>query len=355
MRTVTTAIRTCLVLLATLALAACGGGGGDGGVSGGPITVKVGAEPRGLLPNIATADEAFEGTHHSGSGNCAACHSDPSMTINTPVPGVTRNVSITTAWETSVMANATRDPYWHAVVASELHNFPMLEDTINDECTVCHAPMANDMAKKEGLDLQVFSSGSIAQGDFVEGIYSMDGDDELFNHAMDGVSCTLCHQMEDVNFGNDESMTGGYTILGSPSDDPSERPAYGQYTNPDVSYMRQQSGFNPQYGPHLSTSESCATCHNLNIEPVNAEGEHLEGVGHFAEQAIYCLWLMSLYIWGKVLLKSAITSLSMFSWALIRSCRTCLKITVKNWVLGPVWILTARLSAIVSFLIAPLK
>jgi len=301
MKTVTTSNRTCLVLLATLSLVACGGGGSSdagGGSDVGPITLKPIAEPRGLLPNIATADEAFEGIHHAGSGNCAACHSDPSMTINTPVPGVTRNVSITTAWETSVMANATRDPYWHAVVASELHNFPMLEDTINDECTVCHAPMANDMAKKEGLDLQVFSSGSIDQGDFVEGIYSMDSGDDLFNHAMDGVSCSLCHQMEDVNFGNDESMTGGYTILGSPSDDPSERPAYGQYTDPDVSYMRQQSGFNPQHGPHLSTSESCATCHNLNIEPVNSEGEHLEGVGHFAEQAIYTEWLKSDYSIG---------------------------------------------------------
>jgi len=302
MRTVIAATRISLYLLATLTLAACGGGGAEEGTGfvSGPITEKeFGAEPRGLLPDLARSDAAFEGTHHAGSDNCAACHSDPSMTISTLIPGETRNVSINTAWETSVMANATRDPYWHAVAAAELHNFPMLEEAINDECTVCHAPMANDLAKKEGLNLQIFSSGSIEQGDFTEGFYSMNEEDELFNHAMDGVSCSLCHQMEDVNFGNDESMTGGYTILGSQTGDPSDRPAYGQYTDPDVGYMRQQSGFLPKHGAHLSTSESCATCHNLNIEPVNSEGEHVEGVGHFAEQAIYTEWLNSDYSVAK--------------------------------------------------------
>jgi len=158
--------------------------------------------------------------------------------------------------------------------------------------------MANDYAKKEGIDLRLFDKGSIATGDFQQGIYSMNDEDDLFNHAMDGVSCTLCHQMEDVNFGNDESMTGGYTILGSPTGDEADRPAYGQYTDPDIGYMRQQAGFLPQYGPHLSTSESCATCHNLNLKPVDALGVTIEGAGHFAEQAIYTEWYKSDYAMG---------------------------------------------------------
>lgn len=287
--------RASLLLATVMLLSACGGGGsGDAGVT----NVDIGGGARGLLPDLARANAAFEGTHHSGSDSCASCHNDPTMIINTPIPDVTRNVSIGTAWETSVMANATRDPYWHAVVASELHNFPMLEDTINDKCTVCHAPMANDFAKKEGVDLRLFDKGSIDNGDFQQGIYSMTEEDELFNHAMDGVSCTLCHQMEDVNFGNDESMTGGYTILGSPTGDNADRPAYGQYTDPDVGYMRQQAGFLPQYGAHISTSESCATCHNLNLTPVHPNGDEIEGATHFAEQAIYTEWLNSDYSMG---------------------------------------------------------
>lgn len=291
------AVSRASVLIAVVLLSACSEGGSSGG--GGGLTNKgFESEPGGLLPDLARSNAAFEGTHHSGSDSCASCHNDPSMTINTPVPDVTRNVSIGTAWETSVMANATRDPYWHAVVALELHNFPMLEETINDKCTVCHAPMASDFAKKEGIDLRLFSKGSPDSNDFQKGLYSMDEQDELFNHAMDGVSCTLCHQMEDVNFGNDESMTGGYTILGSPTGDIADRPAYGQYTDPDIGYMRQQAEFLPLHGPHLSTSESCATCHNLNITPVTPGGDAIEGAGHFAEQAIYTEWLKSDYAIG---------------------------------------------------------
>jgi hypothetical protein len=295
-KTTITVLRTSLLLATVVLLSACG----DGATSDDSAVINKGftGEARGLLPNLARSNAAFEGTHHSGSDSCASCHSDPSMTINTPIPGVTRDVSIGTAWETSVMANATRDPYWHAVVASELHNFPMLEDTINDKCTVCHAPMANDYAKKEGVDMRLFSKGSELTGDFQQGLYSMNEEDELFNHAMDGVSCSLCHQMEDVNFGNDESMTGGFTILGSPTGEKRDRPAYGQYTDPDIAYMQQQSEFLPQYGPHLSTSESCATCHNLNLKPVNAAGETIEAAGHFAEQAIYTEWLLSDYAIG---------------------------------------------------------
>lgn len=293
-RTLTATTRVGLILACVTLVSACGGGGGDSG----SVNLKIGGTPRGTSPDIARADAAFEGTHHAGSDSCASCHNDPTMEISTPIPDVTRNVSIGTAWETSVMANAARDPYWHAVVASELHEFPMLEDTINDKCTVCHAPMANDYAKKEGIDLRLFDKGTIGGVDFQQGLYSMNEESELFNHAMDGVSCSLCHQMEDVNFGNDESMTGGYTILGSPTGDEADRPAYGQYTDPDVGYMRQQAGFLPQYGPHLSTSESCATCHNLNLQPVNSNGETIQGVDHFAEQAIYTEWLLSDYAVG---------------------------------------------------------
>ena len=293
-RSIFAASRASLLLATVMLLSACGGGDGGGGLS----EIGVGGAARGLLPDLARSNAAFEGTHHSGSDSCASCHNDPSMTINTPIPDVTRNVSIGTAWETSVMANATRDPYWHAVVASELHNFPMLEESINDKCTVCHAPMANDFAKKEGIDLRLFSKGSEANGDFQKGIYSMTEEDELFNHAMDGVSCSLCHQMEDINFGNNESMTGGYTILGSPTGEIEDRPAYGQYTDPDIGYMQQQAAFLPQYGPHLSTSESCATCHNLNLKPVDENGQAIEGAGHFAEQAIYTEWLKSDFAMG---------------------------------------------------------
>lgn len=298
LKTIAGYLRINVMLISITLLVACGGGGG--GVDSGPgeVTELLLPSSRGLLPNLAQADNTFNGDHHAGSAQCSSCHNDPAMTVSTPIRGVSRNVSLGLAWETSVMANSTRDPYWHAVVASELDNFPNLEDEINETCTVCHAPLANDLAKKEGLDLRIFDKGSVDTGDFSQGFYSMDDSDEVFNHAMDGVSCSLCHQMEAANLGTEEGMTGGYVIVGSTTGDKRDRPAYGQYTDPGVIYMQTQSRFTPQHGPHLSTSESCATCHNLNIEPVDSQGQELEGVAHFAEQASYTEWLQSDFALG---------------------------------------------------------
>ncbi|NND91340.1 MAG: hypothetical protein HKN42_10790 [Granulosicoccus sp.] len=282
------------LLLGLAVLSACGGSSGGVEITDrDPVPAA-----RGTLPSLARSSADFEGEHHAGSGACAACHTDPGMTIDTPIPGQSRNVSIGTAWETSLMANATRDPYWHAVVASELDNFPELEDVINDKCIVCHAPTAHDLAKKENLELRLFDKVSSVDGSVSQGLLSMTESDELFNHAMDGVTCTLCHQMDGANFGTEEGMTGGFVILGSPTGDPNDRPAYGQYSNPEVGYMRNNVGFLAQYGPHLSTSESCATCHNLNIEPVDESGNKLEGAAHFAEQAIFSEWQNSDYAVG---------------------------------------------------------
>ena len=308
-----------IAMFATIALlSACGGSSDTTGES--EVTGKTGSETeteivlpqaRGLLPDLAIHDGAFEGDYHSGNLQCAACHSDDTvMNIESEVPGETRDLSIGTAWETSMMSQATRDPYWHAVVASELDNFPSLEDEINDKCLVCHAPTAHDLAAKTGTqaELRLFNKIDETTGDVLQrGIYLSkeesellsDAESELFNHAMDGVTCTLCHQIDATNLGTEESMTGGYVITGSPSGDINDRPAYGQYDDPEISYMRNNSGFNPQHGAHLSTSESCATCHNLNIEPVDpVSGEPIANVPHFAEQAIFTEWLQSDYAVG---------------------------------------------------------
>jgi len=291
-----------VLALALFGLSACNGDNGNGSSEGSPgkslVEIKL-PQARDTLPSLSTYDSTYEGVHHSGSGECASCHTDPeSMNVEGDAPGEIRDLSIGTAWETSVMAQATRDPYWHAVVASELDNFPNLEDTINDKCLVCHAPTAHDLARKQGLDLRLFDKTDEATGETLQGIYTMDDSSELFNHAMDGVTCTLCHQMDGANFGSEESMTGGYVINGSPTGVPQDRPAYGQYDDPVAGYMQEQSGFLAQHGPHISTSESCATCHNLNIKPVDPQGNTIEGVGHFAEQAIYTEWLKSDYAVG---------------------------------------------------------
>lgn len=284
--------------LASVFLAACGGGGGgggdgsNGGGGGSNPSVALVSLPahRGLEPAIAVSDAGFNDAHFAGSGTCSTCHNDEATGGATEmVDSMGRDVSIGKAWESSTMANAARDPYWHAVLASELARFPSQADSINDTCTRCHAPMANELARKEGYAIQVFDTGSVEDGTFVQGFLSKDQNDSTFNHAMDGVSCSLCHQIaDDGNLGSFASMTGGFSILFNPIKD--ARPAYGQYQDPDLLYMKSQAEFEPVYSAHISSSETCATCHNLNTTPLDKNGNPVEGVSHFAEQAMYTEW-----------------------------------------------------------------
>ncbi len=255
---------------------------------------------RGLKPELPQANLSFEGHHYSGSGVCAECHdddlgsTDPLMIVNEEAGP--RDVSLNRAWRTSVMANSARDPYWHAVLASELRRFPTLADEINDTCTRCHAPMANDFAKKENLPLQVFDTGSEETGDLVQGFYSMDSTDEMYNHAMDGVSCAMCHQMaDDGNLGTDQGMSGGWVVNEFPIENKSDRPAYGQYADPSFAYMQEQSEYLAQYGAHISSSESCGSCHNLKTNPVDKDGNPIPEISHFAEQMVYTEWQNSIF------------------------------------------------------------
>jgi len=327
--------------IALLALAACGGGGGDpaptpvpvppvvevedsGDVTAGedtsgdtPVVVDVRLVPtpetmptaRGLLPDIAPSDEGFESDHFSGNAQCGNCHVNVDMVVSTEAGP--RDVSINTAWETSTMANAARDPYWHAVVAYELDRFPMHEEEIDDTCTRCHAPMANEYAKKTGGEYHILDKGSEEDGTFVQGLLSRGAGDALFDHAMDGVSCTLCHQIDPENLGvgdgspmPESSQTGGFRIVDYTGIGLEKRPAYAQYEDPDGGYMQEQSGFLAQPGAHMSRSETCATCHNLNVEPIDKDGVPVTDVGHFAEQANYTEWLNSDYREGGPLEQS---------------------------------------------------
>lgn len=255
-------------------------------------------EARGLLPDLALADSAFESDHYTGRGNCTSCHDGDNMQVSTDAGFL--NVSIGAAFETSAMANSARDPFWHATVAAELYRYPELGDDINSTCTVCHIPMAVDMARKEGLEVQPLDSGSVEAGDFVAGLYGMDRSSPLFNHAMDGVSCSFCHQLADVGLGDESSFSGGFTVLPPPADI-ADRPAYGQYADPDSGYMRQQSATTPLFGAHLSTSEACATCHNMDNHSVDKDGNRLAVGASFPVQTIYTEWQQSDFAVGNPL------------------------------------------------------
>lgn len=212
-------------------------------------------------------NRAFSSTHFSGSDNCAACHNEI-----TDAEG--KDLSIESAWSATMMANSTRDPLWKAKVASELKRNPHLEEVINDKCSKCHAPMANHEAHFAQEEIKVFDDGFL------------NTQNPHYDQAMNGVSCSFCHQVEDTaELGTLAGFSGNYSIG-------SNRIVYGQYTNVVQNPMIEQVNYTPQYSAHISESKMCATCHNLKTPYVDANGVVLTDTpeSEFPEQMPYSEW-----------------------------------------------------------------
>ncbi len=222
-------------------------------------------------------NDGFEGSFFSGSGQCSTCHNDMTDTQG-------QDISIVDAWSTSMMANAARDPYWIAKVEAEMARNPQLEDQLNDTCSRCHTPMANDTARKDGSPIAIL-------GD--EGF--LNKDNPLFDHAMEGVSCTLCHQVEDDGLlGTVEGTSGNFSV--PIADRRSNRPAYGPYVDPNGVRMQAESEFNPVFGPHMATSETCAACHDLRTPEFGQDtAEGTSPASFFPEQMVYSEWKNSAF------------------------------------------------------------
>ncbi|MBV5301719.1 MAG: hypothetical protein J0649_08075 [Methylococcales bacterium] len=232
-----------------------------------------------LLPATDGGDPAFYNkSYFQGPVACANCHDNL-------VDSTGKDVSIQLDWSATMMANASRDPFWKAKVRSELTRNPQLASTINDKCSRCHAPMANFEAKKDNtiLTQTVFDDG---QDGLLNPLHP--------NHdaAMSGVGCTLCHQIQNAdNLGKLTSFTGGYTIGDNML-------LYGQYEFPVTREMiRQTVGYTPTFSKHVESSKLCGTCHNLKTPFVDQFGKIVSTTPEteFPEQMPYTEWEQSNY------------------------------------------------------------
>jgi PKD repeat protein len=214
----------------------------------------------------------FTTSHFSGSGNCATCHDGLTDTSG-------ENVSLARDWGTSMMANATKDPFWQAKVATELERNPHLAATINDTCTKCHAPMANyEITKVQGGDISLFGANGI-----------LNPNHALYDAGMNGVSCTICHQIaDDGNLGTPDGFSGHYSINNT-------KTIYGQYVDIFGQPMINNTGYTPTYSAHVSDSAMCATCHNLKTPFVDDQGNIVTTGAGFPEQMPYTEWQQSIF------------------------------------------------------------
>jgi len=224
-----------------------------------------------LVGSVAAAQTAVDGAATElfvTSSECIACHSN----ITAPSG---EDISIGYNWRASMMANSARDPYWHAGVRRESIDHPEAQAAIEDKCSTCHMPMMRFTNAHAGGQGKVFDSLA----------------DKAANPlAMDGVSCTVCHQIEPNNFGEHDSFDGGFEIDTTTAT--GQRHIFGPY-EVDAGHQRimnSSSRFVPEQTQHLKRAELCGTCHTLYTQ---ALGENGEVIGELPEQMPFQEWLHS--------------------------------------------------------------
>jgi hypothetical protein len=241
----------------------------------GKATVESPQAPISVSPTVANHPGfnlvSFASDNFVGSANCALCHSRL-------VDEAGNDVSNDSHWRSAMMANSAKDPFWQAKVSSEVARNPELAAIIEDKCANCHTPMAHTEAKANGETLTLLGEG-VLQSNHSQHV-----------SAMDGVSCTLCHQIQDHLLGEMDSFSGGYTI--DTDAIPPDRPIFGPYTDQFEQLMINMVGYTPVFGEQTLDSGLCATCHTLYTPYVDAAGNIL---GEFPEQTPYLEWENSIY------------------------------------------------------------
>jgi hypothetical protein len=208
------------------------------------------------------------------SDRCLACH-------NGILTSSGEDVSIGSAWRSSMMANSSRDPYWQGSVRRESIDHPESQAAIEDECSVCHMPIPRYEAKVEGRKGEIFSH------------LPFNANNKENAKAEDGVTCSVCHQISKEKLGTRESFNGGFVIEAPASK--GEHPEYGPF-NIDAGRQRvmhtSSAGFRPTEAAHVRDSALCGTCHTLSTKALGPGGKQ---IGTFPEQMPYLEWLHSDY------------------------------------------------------------
>lgn len=218
-------------------------------------------------------------TAFRSSDRCLACH----VGMKTEAGD---DYSIGFDWRASLMANSSRDPYWQGSIRREVADHPEAAKKIQNECSFCHMAGIRLADRDAGRDTDVF-----ARFPFVKVDKKTHGDQRL---AQDGVTCSVCHQIEAEGIGTDATFNGNVVVSKAVRED--ERPEYGPY-DPDHGHQTMMhsstAGYLPVHSDHMRDAALCATCHTLYTEPIVPGGAKVE---RFPEQMPYKEWQHSTYV-----------------------------------------------------------
>jgi hypothetical protein len=230
---------------------------------------------RGQTPTEnAKGDKTPTGTFFRTSDRCEACHNGLTTSSG-------EDVSIGFEWRASIMANSSRDPYWQGSVRRESIDHPESKAAIENECSTCHMPAVHFRDRDEGRQTQVFSRLPLQK--FPKGD----------RPAADGVTCSVCHQIEMTGLGTPATFVGNVVIAKPIQND--MRPEYGPFDIDKGHQTMMHSStatYFPTKGDHIRDAGLCGSCHTLITAALGPKGEKL---ARFPEQVPFQEWQHSDY------------------------------------------------------------
>ncbi len=272
-----------------------------------PATAKI-PQPDPKTPAVSTppSSSSFDSNHFRGSQACATCHDEITDGQGNPVP-------IIKDWSSTMMANASRDPYWQAQVESEQKRAPALQSLLADKCTRCHMPLAHHETQHNQQSFKLFGPKGF-----------LDSSHAFFDLAMSGVGCTLCHQIQKVQTPSLKDFSGGFQL--APFKAGEYRKIFGPFFDVETTPMQNNVGLTPVGSEHIRQSALCASCHNLKTAFVDKSGQVVPKTPEeqFPEQMTYTEWEASKYAQKNTL----------------QNCQFChMKVAYKvRFSFGPPWI-----------------
>jgi len=201
------------------------------------------------------------------SERCMVCHNNLKTAKG-------EDASIGTAWRSSMMANSSRDPYWLASVRRETQDHPGNSAAIQNECATCHMPLAHRIDQAAGHDTAVFAHLPFKA-------------ENKSDAAAEGVSCTVCHQIQPTGLGTPAAYNGNFQVA---SLNDSVRTLFGPFPVDAIKVQPLHlsgSGYSLSTSNHMREAALCGSCHTLFTTSLGADGK---AVGTLPEQMVYLEW-----------------------------------------------------------------
>ncbi len=224
------------------------------------------------------AYKPHQATAFHTSDRCVACHNGMT-TANGEA------FSIGFDWQASIMANSSRDPYWQGSVRRETIDHPESSQFIQNDCSFCHMAAVRLVDRDEHRNTEIFARFPFQQ--------LTKKTSQTQRAAQDGVTCSVCHQIDKQDLGAPPTFNGNVVISRAVHYD--IRPEYGPFA-PDHGHQTMMhsstGGFLPEEAAHIRDAALCAGCHTLFTEALGPGGVKL---GRFAEQVPFQEWQHSAY------------------------------------------------------------